>query len=576
MASAARPPDGGGGGDELSAAGIKLTGDDVLARKANNRRHPPARLKGRRVDQTGRLSDDVLVRVLELLPDARDLLSTGALSRRWRNLWTRVPALRFSCSTRPEFFRSAAGAERFVVFVNDALALRAAQSEPGLEHLAISFTIEEGRFRISGEDLQRLSPLSIGAAQGWIHHAVEQQDLKSFDLEIRQPRVLCFRRKPKVLISMRLNCLPSSATLVTMRLALDRAVVHLPATAVFVSLKTLSLQSMRIKQGSCHLLARLLSTACCPCLQKVTLRDLRIHKFSWSKGPLLSLEAAALTEISMEQMYVAVANILQLKTPNLQVLSVNSCMMEALVISAPLMEELYLTSHNDYNIDVEGQLPRVRSLKAELCSHGDHDDDNINDSTIRLLHHCSESVRRLEIYLSVIEREDQIVDIINGRIPHLPHVTSLTIHVYLRELHSLGAGISDILTRCSNLRYLSVRLDCQQICMSYYQESDFLCQPPYHCKPQEISLLHLQDVEFKGLIGTDCELWFMQSIISRATKLQEVSISFYQSYRTLANMGVRDACDLMPELRGGGWTPCSSSPCSSYKWRPHLVGEQSE
>ncbi|CAN6269281.1 unnamed protein product [Urochloa humidicola] len=192
MASAARPPDGGGGGDELSAAGIKLTGDDVLARKANNRRHPPVRLKGCRADQTGRLSDDVLMRVLELLPDARDLLSTGALSRRWRNLWTRVPALRFSCSTRPEFFRSAAGAERFVVFVNDALALRAAQSEPGLEHLAISFTIEEGRFRISGEDLQRLSPLSIGAAQGWIHHAVEQQDLKSFDLEIRQPRVLCF------------------------------------------------------------------------------------------------------------------------------------------------------------------------------------------------------------------------------------------------------------------------------------------------------------------------------------------------------------------------------------------------
>ncbi|CAO2036510.1 unnamed protein product [Urochloa humidicola] len=137
-----------------------------------------------------------------------------------------------------------------------------------------------------------------------------------------------------------------------------------------------------------------------------------------------------------------------------------SCIMEALVISAPKLEELYFTSHNDYDIDVDGELLRVWSLKAKLCSHGDHDDDDINDSTIRLLHHCSQSVRRLEMSLHVSQ--------------------------------------------------------------SQCQELDFFCQHMYHNKSQEISLPHLQDVEFKILIGTDCELCFMQSVLSSATILQEV------------------------------------------------------
>jgi hypothetical protein len=44
------------------------------------------------------LGEDVLVRVLELLPDARDAVRTDALSRRWRGLWTHLPALRFASS----------------------------------------------------------------------------------------------------------------------------------------------------------------------------------------------------------------------------------------------------------------------------------------------------------------------------------------------------------------------------------------------------------------------------------------------------------------------------------------------
>nr|XP_034605034.1 putative FBD-associated F-box protein At5g56400 isoform X3 [Setaria viridis] len=496
MACAAKGRNDGG---ELSAAGVELTGGsggNFLARQA--------RLKGRgrattgRVDLTGLLSDDVLVRVLERVPDARDLVRTGALSRRWRGLWTRVPALRFAFNTRREFFRLAAGAERFVAFVDDVLALRVAQREPGLEHLAISLIIEF--YEISDEELQQLAPLSIGAAQGWIQHAVEHA-LKSFELEMSLRDGAC--RRSKVLS---LDCLPSSAKLEAMRLDLGEALVRLPATAVFVSLKSLSLESMMIIKGTWHLLARLLSTACCPCLQKLRMRDLNLDDFEGMYDQLLPLEAAALSELSMEKMNLT--DFLQLKTPNLHVLCMKACMMHTLSISAPRLEELLLTSQ-PYYIDVDGELPCVRSLKAELSSNGNYDNDDINDgtSTIRLLRRCK-SVRNLELSVHVNEPFDQ--------------------------------------------------------------ESDFFCHLPYDCKSQEISLAHLQDVELKGLIGTDCELWFMQSVLWSAREVQEVAISFYPDYQ-LANR--RDASDLLPELRGGDWTPCSWGRYSSYKWRPYIVCE---
>uniref|UniRef100_K3Y353 F-box domain-containing protein n=1 Tax=Setaria italica TaxID=4555 RepID=K3Y353_SETIT len=110
------------------------------------------------------LDDDVLLRVLGLVPDARDAVRTAALSRRWLRLWMRVPALRFA--SRPGS-RAARGAERraaleeFVSFVNVVLAHRA-RSDCAIEALSISYT--SGPARNREERMQA----SIDAVQGWI------------------------------------------------------------------------------------------------------------------------------------------------------------------------------------------------------------------------------------------------------------------------------------------------------------------------------------------------------------------------------------------------------------------------
>lgn len=113
------------------------------------------------------------------------------------------------------------------------------------------------------------------------------------------------------------------------------------------------------------------------------------------------IEAAALLELSLEGMSLTMW--LQLETPNLRVLSMDGCIMETLTISAPRLDELYLKSQPDY-IYVNGGLPRVRSLKTELHSHGwfdDDEDNDDNDGTMCLLHCCCRSARYLEVSLRV-------------------------------------------------------------------------------------------------------------------------------------------------------------------------------
>ncbi|CAL5030039.1 unnamed protein product [Urochloa decumbens] len=282
-------------------------------------------------DLISSLPDDVLLHILELLPDAGDAACTGVLSRRWRGLWTRLPALRFdSGSGRPELSLEFNGPRRFVAMVNDSLALRAAaQTEPAFQHLTIS---------------------------GWIRHAV-RNEVRSLVLELDRPSLYKYYarvfattfaatnkgNKKEQRFVVALEDLPSSSKMETMRLALDGAAVRLPAAATFAALVDLSLENMEFTGVNGQLLNRLLSSACCPSLRKVSLREL-----GFNGQDELFVVADTLLELSMEKLMWK-SDILRLRTPSLRVLRVVACSLDELVLSAPRLEELQFVDDQPFS-----------------------------------------------------------------------------------------------------------------------------------------------------------------------------------------------------------------------------------
>jgi hypothetical protein len=174
------------------------TADDSRNSKRARRLAPPP---GDVVDRISGLDDDVLLHILSLVGDARDAVRTGALSRRWLGLWTRVPALRFASRSV-----STADLERFVSFVNGVLARRS-QSDCAIESLAISYAADNEHSSLGNrmprflcawqrvipppctiytDSARKLMVASVDAVQGWIRYAVQHR-VKSLDVDLSLP-----------------------------------------------------------------------------------------------------------------------------------------------------------------------------------------------------------------------------------------------------------------------------------------------------------------------------------------------------------------------------------------------------
>lgn len=88
--------------------------------------------------------------------------------------------------------------------------------------------------------------------------------------------------------------------------------------------------------------------------------------------------------------------------------------------------------------------------------------------------------------------------------------------------------------------------------------SDSLCN---HWKSLEFSSAHLEEVKFKGVKGTDCELRFLQSVLAGATKLRKVILSFRHQENQVE--------DFPQSLLGHGiWSDNGGDYYWSCEWRP--------
>ena len=303
------------------------------------------------------------------------------------------------------------GARRFASFVNSAIA----QTDPAVqvEHLAISFE--------TPHELLPPSVVSKAAAPRWIRDAV-QHDVKTFTLELHHGGGdrFCFDSKANlcgqyaVMILDDLE-LERSARMETMRLALGGATVRLPSTAAaFASLADLTLENMELAVDS----GRLLSSACCPRLQKLRLREVSFATGGTSiifleeedndmEELLLLIESEELLELSWEEVLLG-PGILRLRTPRLRLLRTVGGDLSALTISAPSLEDLLFLDSQPYiiNIEIDGELlPCVRSLRVELTSNADDYagcDDEKNGVTFGLFRYCT-AAACLDLDLYVFE-----------------------------------------------------------------------------------------------------------------------------------------------------------------------------
>jgi hypothetical protein len=241
----------------------------------------------------------------------------------------------------------------------------------------------------------------VEAAQGWIRYAV-QHAVKSFILKLMLPWQWRFDldrhddiEHPVVTLDEMDN---NYAKMETMHLRLGGAELRLPSsTVVFPSLIDLSLEDIEVPAGGGYLLSHLVSSACCPRLHKLRLRQL---SFDLSTMEVLRIEADTLLELSLESMFEL--QFLELRTPSLQVLHFeDSFDLNGFTVSAPRLENLRLCVQRPLHIDdVHDQLSSVGTLKIQMFSHGETDAEDRNDASIHVLQ-CCRLTRCLEVSFEI-------------------------------------------------------------------------------------------------------------------------------------------------------------------------------
>jgi hypothetical protein len=117
----------------------------------------------------------------------------------------------------------------------------------------------------------------------------------------------------------------------------------------------------------------------------------------------------------------------------------------------------------------------------------------------------------------------------------------------------------------------------------YYSEDDvdlaFTCNHPDHWESSNIFLANLRKADFRGMTGTGCELRFLRFVLTNATYLQSVTVSFNLYFiEELQNSWMHYFLHTL--LGDGTWTTCKNEDqdfiklykCSKfsklYKWTP--------
>ncbi|KAL6896780.1 hypothetical protein ACP4OV_007352 [Aristida adscensionis] len=422
-------------------------------------------------DRLSALPDDMLLQVLARLGCARAAANTSLLSRRWRGLWTRAPALAFHH------------------IAPDRLLAAFARLARPVGSLAIFVPLHHS--------------LSPAGASALLRAAAQLAPAKQLAFSVYVVRDAYGLAPP-----VELPCLESTTSAV---LHVDQAFVVPPAAGVFTALESLCVGGNVVIDLDA-LLPR------CPRLRKLRIRGWRSMTIKVHSPVMEELEVEAAVQLGYIDIVAPMLKKLRLNA------SIGMFYESTVSISAPQVEELSWRCRGQSTNNSFGVSWRLWTLELKTpAPYGHTQLANNSDITCSQQHCPCGDILSLSIGIN-----HDIIGYIGGPFEQeISHIPARNLYALELELqtggHVYGALLLDLLCLCNSIQKL-------QVVLNRYKETkecfvNCPCHQPVNWRSQVISLNGLKDIEIKGFKGEQHEVCLLKVLLSCATMLERVTLN---------------------------------------------------